>query len=355
MTSAAKRDRQGQSPSLYRLKELFTAAPISQRRPPGLPTPSSLLTHNPSISRWCIPLSYLSYTQYVQFNPELGNVCKGTVIRFLVHTSYRNCIFLSSFFRLVLMAFCVVGNGGHRRWLGYPRSGWLFYSPYQNEWADDPTGMGLLYYGQNFLIYPSAFPAGARESEHLSPTPHSRRWLRMRPLPTQTCPSQPTFPSRTSTSSSRPRMTSRSRPSYYFSGQYWTWARRQSIRTENCRRTSRYAVLNSFGWECSPPSFAVRGCATDGAHVPWQWRESRTSHPTGQDILWQDALQRHYAIISRVCVFLYVLWPSPSLLTFPSVAMATLKARRPKRVRRQGPPLCIAMLRRLNVCTQVCK
>lgn len=25
--------------------------------------------------------------------------------------------------------------------------------------------MGLLYYGQNFLIYPSAFPAGARESE----------------------------------------------------------------------------------------------------------------------------------------------------------------------------------------------
>ncbi len=32
-----------------------------------------------------------------------------------------------------------------------------------------PTGMGLLYYGQNFLIYPSAFPAGARESEFLSP------------------------------------------------------------------------------------------------------------------------------------------------------------------------------------------
>ena len=27
------------------------------------------------------------------------------------------------------------------------------------------SGMGLLYYGQNFLIYPSAFPAGARESE----------------------------------------------------------------------------------------------------------------------------------------------------------------------------------------------
>jgi hypothetical protein len=26
------------------------------------------------------------------------------------------------------------------------------------------AGMGLLYYGQNFLIYPSAFPAGARES-----------------------------------------------------------------------------------------------------------------------------------------------------------------------------------------------
>lgn len=26
------------------------------------------------------------------------------------------------------------------------------------------VGMGLLYYGQNFLIYPSAFPAGARES-----------------------------------------------------------------------------------------------------------------------------------------------------------------------------------------------
>jgi hypothetical protein len=26
------------------------------------------------------------------------------------------------------------------------------------------TGMGLLYYGQNFLIYPNAFPAGARES-----------------------------------------------------------------------------------------------------------------------------------------------------------------------------------------------
>jgi hypothetical protein len=31
--------------------------------------------------------------------------------------------------------------------------------------------MGLLYYGQNFLIYPSAFPAGARESELLSPLP----------------------------------------------------------------------------------------------------------------------------------------------------------------------------------------
>jgi hypothetical protein len=28
--------------------------------------------------------------------------------------------------------------------------------------------MGLLYYGQNFLIYPSAFPAGARESELFS-------------------------------------------------------------------------------------------------------------------------------------------------------------------------------------------
>ncbi|KAH9024508.1 hypothetical protein EDB85DRAFT_274665 [Lactarius pseudohatsudake] len=26
------------------------------------------------------------------------------------------------------------------------------------------VGMGLLYYGQNFLIYPSAFPAGAREN-----------------------------------------------------------------------------------------------------------------------------------------------------------------------------------------------
>ncbi|KAI9449635.1 ARM repeat-containing protein [Lactarius psammicola] len=31
--------------------------------------------------------------------------------------------------------------------------------------------MGLLYYGQNFLIYPSAFPAGVRESELLSPFP----------------------------------------------------------------------------------------------------------------------------------------------------------------------------------------
>jgi hypothetical protein len=36
---------------------------------------------------------------------------------------------------------------------------------------NDPAGMGLLYYGQNFLIYPSAFPAGARESELLSPLP----------------------------------------------------------------------------------------------------------------------------------------------------------------------------------------
>ena len=34
--------------------------------------------------------------------------------------------------------------------------------------------MGLLYYGQNFLIYPSAFPAGARESELLSPLSRSR-------------------------------------------------------------------------------------------------------------------------------------------------------------------------------------
>ncbi|KAH9019499.1 Alpha/Beta hydrolase protein [Lactarius hengduanensis] len=34
------------------------------------------------------------------------------------------------------------------------------------------VGMGLLYYGQNFLIYPSAFPAGARESVlTFSPTP----------------------------------------------------------------------------------------------------------------------------------------------------------------------------------------
>ena len=33
------------------------------------------------------------------------------------------------------------------------------------------TGMGLLYYGQNFLIYPSAFPAGARESGLLSSSP----------------------------------------------------------------------------------------------------------------------------------------------------------------------------------------
>jgi hypothetical protein len=35
--------------------------------------------------------------------------------------------------------------------------------------------MGLLYYGQNFLIYPSAFPAGARESELLSSLPRQAR------------------------------------------------------------------------------------------------------------------------------------------------------------------------------------
>jgi hypothetical protein len=35
------------------------------------------------------------------------------------------------------------------------------------------AGMGLLYYGQNFLIYPSAFPAGARESAYPPSLPRS--------------------------------------------------------------------------------------------------------------------------------------------------------------------------------------
>ena len=67
--------------------------------------------------------------------------------------------------------------------------------------------------------------------------------------------------------------------------------------------------LNTFGWRCSSPNFAVRGRATDGAYVPWQRRESRASHPTGQNILWQDALQRHHGIISWARVFSTVLRP----------------------------------------------
>jgi len=32
------------------------------------------------------------------------------------------------------------------------------------------AGVGLLYYGQNFLVYPSAFPPGARNGTHLPAT-----------------------------------------------------------------------------------------------------------------------------------------------------------------------------------------
>jgi hypothetical protein len=83
--------------------------------------------------------------------------------------------------------------------------------------------MGLLYYGQNFLIYPSAFPAGARESAYLLPFPRDILALPpcsdyyMRPAPFlggiphqyQTFLSRPIFPSLTPTSSSRLQTTSR--------------------------------------------------------------------------------------------------------------------------------------------------
>ena len=92
-------------------------------------------------------------------------------------------------------------------------------------------------------------------------------------------------------------------------------------------------------WEVggySSPRFAVCGLAANGAHVPRQRWEPRASHPIGQDLLWQDALQRHHAFISRARVFSHFLRPFPPAHIL-SVVMATLRARRPKRVRRQGP------------------
>ena len=109
-------------------------------------------------------------------------------------------------------------------------------------------------------------------------------------------------------------------------------------------------------WEVggySSPRFAVCGLAANGAHVPRQRWEPRASHPIGQDLLWQDALQRHHAFISRARVFSHFLRPFPPAHIL-SVVMATLRARRPKRVRRQGPRflsyLRIAMPRRFYLC-----
>ena len=57
----------------------------------------------------------------------------------------------------------VLGDGRDGRGIGHARS--VFTPVLEFICMNRPrAGMGLLYYGQNFLIYPSAFPAGARES-----------------------------------------------------------------------------------------------------------------------------------------------------------------------------------------------
>src|SRR6266702_7050717 len=119
------------------------------------------------------------------------------------------------------MVVCVVGDGGDSHWLGYSRSDLLLsLSERMNEripppccfppeWACSTTA-------RTFFIYPSAFPAGARESELLSPLPraagadftratifpHRRYWGAAFCFPhsvvptTQMCPDRQTFPSR---------------------------------------------------------------------------------------------------------------------------------------------------------------
>jgi hypothetical protein len=80
--------------------------------------------------------------------------------------------FQAVFLRLVAHGFVCIGDGCDGRGIEhvgsvFTRSLVLLTSVLTLNLSR--TGMGLLYYGQNFLIYPSAFPAGARESEFPSP------------------------------------------------------------------------------------------------------------------------------------------------------------------------------------------
>ncbi|KAH9024510.1 alpha/beta-hydrolase [Lactarius pseudohatsudake] len=135
-----------------------------------------------------------------------------------------------------------------------------------NERTTPLPGMGLLYYGQNFLIYPSAFPAGARENV---------------PVPTD------------------------------FSIPYTDL----ELTTPDDVKIKAFLLLQrtvlNLGetpveWEERPPSdeeFAATRPTVLMFHG--NWREPRTSHPTGQDLLWKDALQRDHALLSRARAPLY--------------------------------------------------
>ena len=77
--------------------------------------------------------------------------------------------FQAVFLQLVAHGFVYIGDGCDGRGIKHVGSVFTRLLVSLTSLNLSRAGMGLLYYGQNFLIYPSAFPAGARESEFPSP------------------------------------------------------------------------------------------------------------------------------------------------------------------------------------------
>lgn len=87
--------------------------------------------------------------------------------------------------------------------------------------------------------------------------------------------------------------------------------------------------LTPLSWVCS--CSPVHRKSTNGHHVPWKWRESRTPPSTGQDLLHAHEVQRVYDVVQRVrplrrLAFGKRYCTSPSTILLPSCLFVCLCA-----------------------------